>query len=201
MPIRPFHVATLLALTTIHVGCSRSPESDEVAPPAAPVLGGAVDAAAAPEMVETRECVDRTEGFSVSYPATWETNDGDILGPCRVFHPGPISIPVASEIPIELAVTLDFEAVTPETILTDTLGRRELARDSTDVDGRAAVRIDAVTTGIGLHSAGIGFYQYVVDLGDTTLLAVTYDAGPVEYERKRRVLDAMMASLDFRQPG
>lgn len=36
-----------------------------------------------------------------------------------------------------------------------------------------------------------------IDLGGSTLIAVTYDAGDMRFERKRRVLDAMMSTLEF----
>jgi hypothetical protein len=63
------------------------------------------------------------------------------------------------------------------------------------------MRIEGESTGEGLHDRGIRSYQYVVDLGDTSMIAVTYDVGEPAFERKRQVLDAMMATLDFRQPG
>lgn len=177
-----------------------SPDDRGNAPPqeADAIPSPSVEQSSPPD--EMRECVDRREGFAVAYPATWYVNDGTVLEPCRVFHPEPFQIPVASELPIELAVSIDFEGVPIETILADSVGRRERWREETHVDGREAVRIEAETTGMGLLDAGITFCQYVVDLGDTTMLATTYDAGPVDFASKRRILDAMMASFDFRQP-
>ena len=157
--------------------------------------------AADPAMERTSECVNRAEGYAVEYPATWHVNPGDVLDPCALFDPDPIQVPRNSEIPIEIAVMIDFEPVRFATLIGDTHGRRELSRERTTVDGREAVRIEGESTGEGLLDSGIRSYHYFVDLGDTTMVAVTYDAGALPFERKRRILDAMMATFDFRQPG
>lgn len=145
----------------------------------------------------TARCVNEADGYAVSYPAEWHVNAGDILGRCAVFDPDPIHIPENSELPIEFAVMLDVEPVAFSTIAGDVLGRRDRSREPTRVGGREGLRIDTETTGEGLHSAGILMYMYVVDLGDRAMIATTYDVGTVPFERKRRVLDAMMGTLEF----
>ncbi len=77
----------------------------------------------------------------------------------------------------------------------------EISRERTTVDGRAAVRMESESTGGGLHEPYFRAYQYFVDLGEETMVATTYDAGEPTFERRRRILDAMMRSFDFRQPG
>lgn len=143
------------------------------------------------------ECVDRSRGFSVSYPAGWHVNAADVLPPCSLFHPEPFDVPVNSEVPIDIAVLLDIEPIKFETAVHEDAGRRDLSLEETTVDGREAVRIEGETTGEGLHDRGIRLYQYFVNLGDSTMLAVTYDAGPVPFTEKRRVLDSIMSSVEF----
>lgn len=79
------------------------------------------------------------------------------------------------------------------------MGRRDLSRESATVDGRPAMRIESETTGEGLYDAGIRSYQYFVDLGDATMVASTYDVGTLSFDRKRRILDAMMETLAFQR--
>src|SRR5690606_21358777 len=41
----------------------------------------------------TNSCVNPREGYSVSYPAGWHVNPGDVLDPCSLFDPDPIDVP------------------------------------------------------------------------------------------------------------
>jgi hypothetical protein len=193
--IRP----VLFILLLLCYGCADRDGEDPApapasAPTVAPLAGDTV-------MQERAECVNREEGYAVAYPAGWQVNSDGIFGPCSIFHPGPIEIPGDSEVPVDLAIMIGFEGVPIATLTGDVLGRREVARERTRVDGREALRIDSETTGEGLYDTGIRIYQYFVDLGDSTMVASTFDAGEPPFERKRRILDAMMRSFDFRQPG
>jgi hypothetical protein len=187
---------TLVASAPACGGPAPSDRADDGAP-----IDTAVHSTADPVAEPMAECIDRTEGYAVRYPADWHVNTGDMLGPCALFDPAPIEVPVASELPLEIAIAIGFEPVPFETLAGEVLGRRILSREPTTVDGREAMRIEGESTGEGLHDRGIRSYQYVVDLGDTSMIAVTYDVGEPAFERKRQVLDAMMATLDFRQPG
>jgi hypothetical protein len=189
--------AAALALSCALAACGREEAREAPGVPPAVESGSAAD----PAMERTEECVDRAEGYAVRYPAGWHVNDERILGPCSVFDPEPVEIPEGSEFPIEHAIQIGFEPV-PFATLTEgeVMGRRDLSREPTTVDGREALRIESETTGEGLHDRGIRFYRYLVDLGDTTMVAATYDAGTLPFERKRRILDAMMATFDFRAP-
>jgi hypothetical protein len=194
-----FLLATSLALALGAASCERPGSAD---PPdgTAPAEPAAL-AAADPAMERTTECVDRAEGYAVRYPAGWHAYTGEILGPCSLFDPEPIDVPPASEFPLDIAIMIGFEPVPFATLAGDVPGRRELSREEATVDGRRAVRIEGETTGEGLHDRGIRSYEYLVDLGDTTMVASTYGVGSLPLERKRRILDAMMATFDFRQPG
>jgi len=152
------------------------------------------------ELTLANECVDRVEGFAVRYPGGWHTYEGEVVGPCSLFDPDPVEVPPASEFPLETAIQIAFEPVTFETVTGEVMGRRTIRRERTTVDGREAARVEGVTTGEGLHEPGVRTYEYFVDLGDTTLVAATYEAGTLPFERKRRILDAMMATFDLRAP-
>jgi hypothetical protein len=186
----------VVALGAAACDWQESPEPPGAAP------GDAIGRAAAdPAMERTAECVNRAEGYAVEYPAAWHVNTEEIFGPCSLFDPDPIEVPPASELPLEIAIQIGFEPVPFATLTGDVLGRRNLSRERTTVDGREAMRIEGETTGEGLHDRGIRSYQYFVDLGDTTLVASTYDVGSLPFERKRSILDAMMATFDFREPS
>jgi len=47
--------------------------------------------------------------------------------------------------------------------------------------------------------AGTRYYQYLIALDGATLIAATY--GSSDYARNKRVLDAMMATLEFTSDG
>jgi hypothetical protein len=190
--------AAVLALVSAAAACERRETAD-------PAGGAAVEdapvTAVDPAMEQTMECANRVEGYALEYPSAWHVNTGELIGPCSLFDPDPIHVPRESEIPIEIAVMIGFQPIPFATLTGETLGRRDLARERTTVDGREAMRIEGETTGDGLYDRGIRSYQYFVDLGDTTMVAATYEAGALPFERKRRILDAMMATFDFREPG
>jgi hypothetical protein len=191
-------IVLLLCVISVFAGCGDSgagevdPAMDERAGRVVErdtILGG------------SQECLNREEGYSVSYPEGWRVNTGGVLGDCSVFDPEPVRIPRDSEIPTDLAIVIGFQPVPISTLAGDMRGRREISRETTTVDGRAAIRMDSESTGEGLHDAGLRSYEYFVDLGDSTMVAATHDSGPLPFARKRLILDAMMASFDFRQPG
>ncbi|CAN5715534.1 hypothetical protein BH23GEM6_BH23GEM6_24510 [soil metagenome] len=153
-----------------------------------------------PAMQQRSECVNPIESYAVEYPAGWHVNDAEILGPCSLFDPDPIQVPRDSEVPIDMAIIIGFEPVPIATLGGEVIGRRAIASERTTVDGREAIRIEGETTGEGLHPPGIRSYEYFVDLGDTTMVAATYDVGALDFRRKNRILDSMMATFDFRQP-
>lgn len=191
-------VVAVLAAAISAASCER-PDSAGI-PPDAEQATPTAQAAADPAMDRTSACVNREAGYVIRYPADWHVNTGEILGPCSLFDPEQIEIPRDSEVPIEIALMIGLEPVPFTTLTGQVLGRRDLTRERTTVDGREAMRIEGETTGEGLHDRGIRSYQYFIDLGDTTLVATTYDAGSLPFDPKRRVLDGMMETLAFTRP-
>lgn len=183
----------MLALLAASCG---PPDADEAGNESAPAetAGGPADHPALEGMVE---CLNDADEYAVRYPAGWHVNTGEVLGPCSLFDPAPIEIPMYSEIPHQIAVILDVEPVSFATVTGDVLGRRDLVRERTTVDGHEAMRIDGESTGEGLYDRGLRSYQYFVDLGERTMIATTYEGGSVPFERKRRILDAMMETMNL----
>lgn len=184
-----------VVLLALVLGCGRSDTSERADEPGSPYT---TDQPADEAMERTAECVNEAESYSVQYPADWHVNTEGVLGSCSLFDPDPIEVPRDSEIPLEIAVIIDVESIPFTAATGDVLGRRDLVRERTTVAGREAMRIEAESTGEGLYDRGIRSYQVFVDLGDRTMIAATYDVGSLDFERKRRLLDLMMETLELR---
>ncbi len=180
-------------------GCGDRPGERGAGDPAsAPAANGTVSSDTV--MAARWDCANPPDGYYLEYPAGWRTNRADILPLCSVFHPDEFEIPRESEMPAEFAVTIGFEEIAFASLTGEMFGRREISRRNVRVDGREGVAILSESTGEGLYDAGMRAYQYFVDLGTTTMVATTYDVGEPYFERRRQILDAMMASFDFREP-
>jgi hypothetical protein len=202
MKLHPTYLLIPVAAATLLLGCGeRAGEQTISESPATAAVRAGNPAPQDIVMADRRECVNPPDGYAVAYPAGWRTNTGEILPLCSVFHPGEFRIPPASELPAELAISIGFEEVPFATLTGEMLGRREISRRPVRVDGREGVAMLSESTGEGLHDAGLRAYQFFVDLGATTMVATTYDVGEPDFERRRRILDAMMASFDFREPS
>lgn len=163
--------------------------------------------ATAPSGVQpSQRCANHEAGYEISYPDGWGTNPGDVMGPCRVFDPDPIALEEGTEIPFDVAVTVDLEDV-PYAEIRDAIGDEHAVhvRSSTEtrVAGRAAIRVHGVGTGAALLPEGMARYGYVVDLDERALLVTTFDAGDPPFETKREVVDAMADTLELdpQSPG
>jgi predicted small secreted protein len=64
---------------------------------------------------EWATCENPDEGYEVGYPADWESNAGDVMSPCSVFHPEPFEVPEATELPTDLAVAISVDPPPPTT--------------------------------------------------------------------------------------
>lgn len=146
-------------------------------------------------------CSNPDDGYAVRYPSGWHTNPGEVVAPCRLFHPAPIEVPPDSEIPFDIAVIIGVEQVPFEQATSADLGRRVLAREPAEVAGRPAALLRTESTGDGLLPAGVRGYHYYVDLGERTLSASTFDAGEPAFATRQQVLDAMVATLTLPTDG
>lgn len=143
------------------------------------------------------------EGFAISVPAGWHTNEGDVVARCGQFNPDPFEVPRGTDERVAAIV------VYRERVDYATAARPNEARDEdrfiTTVDGRQAVRLSFTTTGEGLYPSGIPVTRYFVDVGPkggdpATLVADTLGTEPFDYERNTVVLDRMVQTLDITDP-
>jgi hypothetical protein len=159
-----------------------------------PSAPGVVPETPAPEMVS---CTNEDWGYQVEYPAGWHTNSEGPLPACTLFHPTPIQVPEASEVPLDIAVMFGFQPESLDSLLDPArVGDRVLRQEETTVGGRRAVIREIEGTGELVLGRGERAYHYFIDLGDDeTLIASTQEVGPIAYTEKQAVLDRMMQSL------
>jgi hypothetical protein len=145
------------------------------------------------------ECSNDDEGFTVEHPPDWETNDGSVMSRCSLFDPEPIEVEPATEIPLDIAVTITVEPTGPDRIL-EAADAEELSREESTIDGHEAVRQETRATGDAMLPAGTLTTQWVVTLDDGALVARTHDVGEPPYEESQEVLDRMVEHLTVHAP-
>lgn len=144
-------------------------------------------------------CAGPEGRYEVRYPAGWHTDPGR---GCSIFGEEPVEESTGG--PGVGAVAIDVAPVALD-VATDPSGVRVLSTERVTVAGRPALRRLEEGTGEAVLPKGVRRYSYFLDLGDAVLVAST--TGPPErgeaggdagFERRRRVLDAMMATLELR---
>lgn len=173
-------------------GCSGT--GADPAPPADPGAGPVV----VPEG-DAQRCENEELGIAVTFPADWHTNPGDVYPACLLFDPSPLDRDDEGVLSVETAVTLSLEdadytdLIEPDPYFEDVLAQETV----TVAGGRSAIRAEARARATSTIPDGTLSYRYYVDLGETqTLVAETFDAGDLDFEAKKRVLDELMASLE-----
>lgn len=193
----------LAALLTL-IGCGDGTGSAGDTPsPAGSPTGPAASPSVTPdgEFAEATRC-DSPEGYSVSYPASWHTNTGEVVPECGQFAPEPFEVPAGTDERVApVTIFIDpvefFRAASP-----DSETSTELSRATTVIDGRQAVRLEQESTGEGLYPAGVEQTIYVVDLAigtdDTdpgTLFMTTVDLTEFDYSQSVAVMDRMARTM------
>ena len=149
----------------------------------------------------SQRCTNEVEGWVVQYPEDWHTNEGDVVGPCRLFDPDPIDLAFeASEVPPTIAVQLRAEDATRlEDVAADPTVE-VVERRTLSVDGRPGERLEERHTGGGLLPGGTRSVRYVIDLGGEVLLASTFDLGDDDVTGNVAVLDELVRRLELVDP-
>lgn len=132
------------------------------------------------------------DGYQVRFPADWSTNDAGVLPACSWFGPADVVVPEASDVrtaPVTLQV-VDAPLAEVAAPMPD-----EVARETLQVGGRAAVRIEQVTT-LGLYPEGTRITTWALGLGDRTLVADAVELPGGDHERAVAALDDMVEGLD-----
>lgn len=151
-----------------------------------PPPGGGLDAS----------CVS-PEGFSVSYPEDWETNDGSVVADCTMFDPEAFMVQAGTDERVA-AINIYLENVPYSTVSAEPDAAVEHSRESLTIDGREAVRVERETSEDLLFPAGTLITSYFIDVGgDRTLVADTIDLSHIDYDEASDVLDAMTQTLEI----
>lgn len=185
-------------------------QPDRAAPPpptaaSAPAESAPADDPSSPTgdagtVVLAASCTGGDGLYTVGYPEGWHTNPGDALGPCEVFDEQPVEIEEDTGGGPFGGITVRPVPAPFGAAAEPGRGHREISAETATVAGRPAVRAVWEATGETVLPAGMRSYRYVVDLGERTLLAVTYDVGSGDFAEHRDVLDRMMATLEL-SPG
>lgn len=125
-------------------------------------------------------CTNPQDGYSISYPAAWETNPGEVLPTCTVFDEEQVDLVEGTEVPFDITVYLDIvDRPTSQLDLDDPdedPTTEVIGRNGERIAGRDAVSIRFRSTGEGLLPGGITGHRFLVPLGEsTTLIASTYE--------------------------
>ena len=166
-----------------------------------PSAGTGTQTTAAPEPGEptagTQRCTNEQDGYSVEFPADWQTNSDD-PPTCSFFDPEPIMVPERPRDVAGLAaISIRREPVAFSRVTGEDPATRVVERADAEVAGRPAVRRVTESTGEGLLPEGRRSYEYLVDLDGETLIASTLDGGGRDFAANRERLDEMMRSLEL----
>lgn len=154
----------------------------------APEPGGALEECSGPA------------GFTLSAPADWETNEGEVVPACTMFSPEPFEVEEGTDARVA-PITAYIDPVAFSEAAAPREGRVE-DRAVTVAGGRQAVRLSYEIGDGGLYPEDTPITVYMVDvqpeLGEpATLFVDTVGVGDFEYETNRAVLDRMFRTLEL----
>jgi hypothetical protein len=155
------------------------------------------------------ECENAEEGYVLSRPADWHV--GDVPVPCGAFDPESDALDRGSGDESQPAVLIEHRDVPfdraaagpPE-------GEDALSTTEQTIDGRDAVRHETRAGDASSFPAGTRVTRWTVDLrADRTMVATTTDlgdgdgdgGGDGDYGMRQEVLDGIVTSIDWVEPG
>ncbi len=145
----------------------------------------------------TQTCINQQVGYQVNYPQDWQTNSGKVMNFCQVFDPNSAKVPERTE-SISKAIYLRVEENTPfDLVSQENLGEEHLSKETLTIDSYQAVAVESESTGRAMLPKGQRTYSYIVDLGNRTLIATTYDVPGNDYPKNKQILDDMLKTLEF----
>lgn len=145
----------------------------------------------------TQTCSNQKVGYQVNYPQDWQTNSGKVMNDCQVFDPTSAKVPEQTE-SISKAIYLRVEENTPfDLVSQENLGEEHLSKETLTIDSYQAVAVERQSTGRAMLPKGQQSYSYIVDLGDRTMIATTYDVPGNNYPKNKQILDAMFKTIEF----
>ncbi|WP_036484199.1 hypothetical protein [Myxosarcina sp. GI1] len=142
-------------------------------------------------------CNNNNVGYQINYPQGWQTNPGTVISPCQIFDPQSAIVPKNTE-SIDKAIYLRVEEnVTFDLVTKENKHERHLSRQMTTIENRRAMKIESESTGKALLPSGTRTYSYIIDLDNSTLIALTYNLAGDRYQTNKQVLDRMMKTIKF----
>ena len=145
----------------------------------------------------SQTCTNNSFGYQVHYPEGWQTNPGEVVDRCRVFDPRSARVPEYTE-STGKAIYLRVEKnVLFGEIAKEDSSEQHLSNKATTVADNKAVVIEGESTGKALLRPGIRKYSYIVDLGEGTLIATTYEIPGNNYQENKQILDRMMETIEI----
>lgn len=193
----PRVIGILAASVLLLASCT----GDDAAAPDAPTATEGPTASPSPLPGGPLASCSNTEGFEISYPSAWVTNEGDVVPSCSQFHPEPFEVPGATDERVAaITAYIDpvpfHEAAAPEE-------EREAERAVTVVDGMQAVRLAYESGPDDFYPEGTPVSVYAIDLS----LGVDDDPGTLfvdavgltgfDHDRNQVVLDRMVRTIDI----
>lgn len=174
------------------------PGEDDAALPEGPEPDGGEDvqddALAAPLV----PCAHPEARYRIDYPENWHVNDPESAAPCSVFSESPVELTDGGD-EAAAAVIVRIEPLALEQARQGNGQWEVLSEVPNQVAGRQAIMIDARATAENtVFQPGTNAYWYIVELGPQQVLtATTHGEGEGQFRTRRRVLDAMMATLEM----
>lgn len=131
-------------------------------------------------------CENLRDGYQLEFPEDWYTNtEIGRFPPCVWFAPGFYTVPDATQVPDEIAITIEYTDGAFESF------EDPIRREVVVVGGQNAVREE--------HE---DVYRYQIQLGPTpeegpNLVVITSREMGGDYELSKAVLDRIMATIEF----
>ena len=144
-------------------------------------------------------CENPVDGHRIAYPASWHANDGEVTAACTVFDVAVPEIYANTVLPLASAVLVMVE----DRDLDET--REVIAEDpamdvdgfeETEIEGRAALRVDGTATGEAYLDEGIEVHRTYVAFEGRTLVAAANELGDVDLDVRRELIVDMLATLE-----
>ena len=145
------------------------------------------------------ECENAADGYRLEFPDAWYTNTaiGDVE-PCSWFSPTFYEVDDPSEVPPEIAITIEYLKGDVGTTMGEAVSREFGIVGGT----QTAVRVEYRPDERSAQPADWRAYEYVIQLGPTEeegpnlVLRTATDMGG-DYDLNKAVLDRIVATLEF----
>jgi hypothetical protein len=166
------------------------------APPDTAPATTATTAPTSPAGALTETCRNGHDGFTLSYPAGWYTEQDNPLWRCSIFDPNRFVIDPDTEVPpTAVMVYVDLEPLARAvSSYTNAHLWRVLSQTATTAGDHRAVAIELVDKGEAMYEAGTRQYIVLIDVGERTFVVETVDSGN-DYRLNKQVVDAMAQTL------